>query len=384
MTRKFLWTVALAVWGAVSLGQRVNAQDATHPVTDVPHSTPASTIDRGPQASDSYDRDSNANNTSDQQLQQSNMRSQNDQQSSSDQQSSDGMNERSSNSANDRTQSSNDRNRTNDRQPRDWQSQIRFGEQAQNGLRIESIQRGTPFYRSGLREGDVLISYDGEPIRTRDDFRRAAVYRPGERVPFVILSDGQRQTVYINYPSDRDQNQSYDNESGSYGSEAFLGVQFDQRGREGAVIASVLPGSAAEQAGLRRGDELVSINGHEIGSPREASRVVGSMQSGDRIDIEFSRRVHNQTQAVLGSRNNQAQTAQYNQDRSEVQAYRGGPDDDRADQASYDQTNEPNWDRNESDQSSGTYRNDNSSSNSQPQQSNTNRRGGRLLPRLRD
>jgi hypothetical protein len=247
------------------------------------------------------------------------------------------------------------------RRSHDWRSEIRFGEPTNGGLAIVSVERGTPYFHSGLRQGDVIISYNGQAIRNEGDFGRWAIYRPGERVPVIVMRDGRRETVYITYDQERSLTDSADRDAQpAYESQAFLGVRFEPRMRGGAVISSVVPRSPAEQAGLQTGDEIVAINGREIRSAREATRAVASMKPGDRLDIEYSRRIHQKTQAVLDGKPDESQTAQNG--RTEVQVFRGGPD--------YEQTAQPD-NQQRLDQANNGYE-------------TSNRRGGGLLQRLRD
>lgn len=276
---------------------------------------------------------------------------------------------------NNRSQANNQRDSREDRQGGDWRSDIRFGEPTHGGLAIVNVERGTSFYHSGLRQGDVVISYDGRPIRSEDDFGRWAIYRPGQRVPVIVLRDGRRETVYITYDEDRNQlDPANDEAQQSYDSQAFLGVRFEPRMRGAAVISSVIPGSPAEEAGLQKGDELLAINGREIGSAREATRTIASMQPGDRVDIEFSRPMNQKTQAVLEGRPDESQTAQNRG--TEVQVFRGGPDYDRMNQSESGQAT--------MNQSTGPYDRESLDSNVQGSQRDSNRRGGGLLPRLRN
>jgi predicted metalloprotease with PDZ domain len=100
------------------------------------------------------------------------------------------------------------------------------------------------------------------------------------------------------------------------------------RFRNGAVIAAVVPNSPADQAGLKAGDELVAINGRQVDAPRDVTRIVESMQPGDRIDIEFTRRAEQQTQAVLEEHPRAMASAQYQQGRQQY--------DRGVEQSSYD------------------------------------------------
>ena len=339
MTIRFMWAVPMAVWGTLWIGgQWATAQDATHPVTDAPHPTPASTIGRMPEAAGSYNRGDKGeydnSYSQGQQSQSRSMRSRNDQQSDADRQSN---SDQQSSNRNDRS-----KNRADNRQQRDLESQIQFAEHTHNGLRIESVQRGTPLYRAGLRQDDVLISYDRQPIRSQDDFDQVADYRPGERVPVVILRNGQRQTLYVRFENDRNnQNNRGQRESNeTYGqsftsSVGYLGIRFDERSPDRVIILSVASNSPAKEAGLRRGDELIALNGQQVDSPRDVTRIVSSQQPGDRLDIEFARRVRNHTQATLDQRPNNFASTQYQ--RSYEQARRSGSQDDQVEQSNYDQ-----------------------------------------------
>jgi S1-C subfamily serine protease len=73
------------------------------------------------------------------------------------------------------------------------------------------------------------------------------------------------------------------------GGTAFLGVEAsaDQYDGQGAVISSVVPGSAAEAAGLAAGDEIVAVGGQTISSPDDLGTIVSSQKPGDSIDATY-------------------------------------------------------------------------------------------------
>lgn len=210
----------------------------------------------------------------------------------------------------------------------DFHAHIHFGAFTNGGLLINSVTHDSIFFHAGLREGDILISVGGHPIRSHADFHRYVVYEPGHRVPVVILRDGRRETVYIVYEEDMAGDVVYDDQQQQPVAEAqaFLGVVFDAGNQNAAVVVAISQGSPAEQAGLQRGDIIVALNGQEIRSYNDAIGVINSMRPGDRLGIEYSRRVDDQTQAILaGKPGPGARSATLPQREVEVRGYRGAP-----------------------------------------------------------
>ena len=59
---------------------------------------------------------------------------------------------------------------------------------------------------------------------------------------------------------------------------------------QGALIAAVVPGSAAEKAGLQSGDVVLSFNGKEVGAGGELAAMVGQSSPGDKARFEVWRK----------------------------------------------------------------------------------------------
>lgn len=59
--------------------------------------------------------------------------------------------------------------------------------------------------------------------------------------------------------------------------------------REGAIVTSVLPDSAAERAGVQVSDIIVEIDGRPIDSSRELRNTVGLMRQGKEVDLVLYR-----------------------------------------------------------------------------------------------
>lgn len=66
------------------------------------------------------------------------------------------------------------------------------------GVAILAVRPETPAARAGLRNGDVITSIDGRwTASVADAYAAAATVPPGQRVPVVVLRDGQEQSLSI-------------------------------------------------------------------------------------------------------------------------------------------------------------------------------------------
>jgi len=185
-----------------------------------------------------------------------------------------------------------DRNRS-DRE-NDLRVGIQFGRATDRGLTINHIEQNSFYHHNGFRRGDVIVSVHGRPIRNDADFTRLFVLEQGQRVPVVVLRDGRRETIYVEYRDVTHNQRGYDRRQGNDRQQyqaggAYLGVGFDAQARDAAVVISVNPGSPAQQAGLQAGDILVALNGQEVRSYSEAIAVIRNMRPGDELEIVFER-----------------------------------------------------------------------------------------------
>jgi serine protease Do len=84
---------------------------------------------------------------------------------------------------------------------------------------------------------------------------------------------------------------------------AFLGVAPDETA-EDARIGRVVPGSAADKAGLKQGDVIVKFNATELTRYRDLPPLVRKKKPGDRVTLEIRRGDKTLTvNATLGKHN---------------------------------------------------------------------------------
>jgi S1-C subfamily serine protease len=71
------------------------------------------------------------------------------------------------------------------------------------------------------------------------------------------------------------------------GATAFLGISAASTDTQGAVVASVVPGSAADSAGLEPGDVITAIDGTKIASPAAVTRIIMSKKPGTTLTVAY-------------------------------------------------------------------------------------------------
>jgi S1-C subfamily serine protease len=162
---------------------------------------------------------------------------------------------------------------------------LQFGQSTREGLPLTAVAPDSFLYDRGLRTGDVLVTYGGQPIRSQDDFSRLVRYQSGQRVPVVVVREGRPQTVYVVYDADG----PLEWHAGTLESEAYLGITFEPNLNQPATVAEVAPISPGEQAGVRPGDIISEINGRAVANWQQVAEAVSAFQPGADLQISISR-----------------------------------------------------------------------------------------------
>jgi serine protease Do len=160
-----------------------------------------------------------------------------------------------------------------------------FGIDQTGGILIAQVSANSPAATAGLRQGDVIVAYQGEPVNDIGSFRnRVSLTLPDSRAELTIIRNGKRQTVAVTIgrlpddePVARGSTQSTD--------ELGLTVQTlseelaEQLGAEpgkGVVVTDVAPGSPAARAGIRQGVIIIQVNRKAVNTAAEFKRAVAA------------------------------------------------------------------------------------------------------------
>lgn len=148
------------------------------------------------------------------------------------------------------------------------------------GSRVNQIHGDDSFAaRIGLREGDVLIRWEGlEYPHSEVIGRRMAEVRPGLDVDIVFLRDGQTHHMIVKAPprpKDKDK--------------LRWGMSFRSSGPEMALVHYVTPGSQADRLGLKAGDFILRWNDAIKPSTSRVYKLMRQAQAGDRVSVDVIR-----------------------------------------------------------------------------------------------
>jgi serine protease Do len=189
---------------------------------------------------------------------------------------------------------------------------------------VEQVSDESAAQQAGFQAGDIVLEFDGERVRSVQQFTRLVRETPaGRPVAAVVMRDGQKSTLTVQ-PRDGSTDFSnllrYDFPSRvvtpkppvpprvpapapapfaySFRSGTTIGVTVSDMSdqlaeyfgaRDGALVTSVVDDSPAAKAGLKAGDVITAINGQEVKVPGDVRRATQRLASDAEFTIDVLR-----------------------------------------------------------------------------------------------
>jgi len=169
------------------------------------------------------------------------------------------------------------------------------------GALVSEVFPETPAANAGVRQGDVIVAYNGEAIKeARELPRLVAVTKAGQSAKLTVLRGGREVPLDLTIAKmpDEQPKLAADQPSAQPAPVADklglalaqltpdrrtkLGLDGDVRG---VVVENVQQGSEAARKGLRPGDVIVAVNQDPVTSPAEVADRVAKAKSGDRKSV---------------------------------------------------------------------------------------------------
>ena len=165
-----------------------------------------------------------------------------------------------------------------------------FGLKSPEGVLVNEVMDGTPAAKGGVKEGDVIVAFDGkdtpDPTTLRNIVAETSV---GKRVQMKVIRDGKSKVLSIvvaEQPKNLAETEKPDmeNDTGTI----LKGVEVQDMNEQiaqqlglpkmtaGVVVTNVTVGTPAERAGLMSGDVILQVNNKRIRNIKDFRNAVES------------------------------------------------------------------------------------------------------------
>jgi len=182
------------------------------------------------------------------------------------------------------------------------------------GAFVSSVSPGGPADKAGVKEADVIVSFNGKPVRNNNDFINGVAESPiGSQATLGVIRDGKKLDVNVTV-GDRtevwaDNPRIAGRRSEESSSDTAVGARFGISVRNlsaaersetglktGVLITDVEAGSFAEDIGLRADDAVTEINRQPVTSVDDIRKLQAGLKPGDPVAFRVMRSAANPMQ----------------------------------------------------------------------------------------
>ena len=159
----------------------------------------------------------------------------------------------------------------------------KFSLKQANGALISDVMEGSPAEQAGLKQGDVIVAFDGKNVKSSTDLPHIVAGTPvGKEVPVKVVRDGVEVTLQVKVGELKEE-QAAAVTSTSPKTKLGIDIQdltpalarkFGLKGEKGIVITEVEPDSPADAVGLQPGDLILEINRVRVTTVGQVRRVL--------------------------------------------------------------------------------------------------------------
>jgi serine protease Do len=146
---------------------------------------------------------------------------------------------------------------------------------------VDRVRFASPAEKAGIKPGDRVVELDGKTIERLAHVRHVLGRKyAGDAVRVVIKRNEEQHSFDLTLAGELPPYES-----------AFLGVvpqrQLLDPNVQGVPIRVVLPGSAAEKAGIQPRDRILKANDAELANARQLSDIVSRLRPGEELKLTW-------------------------------------------------------------------------------------------------
>ena len=148
--------------------------------------------------------------------------------------------------------------------------------------------------RAGLRPGDVILAFNGQPIeRSGDLAARVGMSRPGASVTLDVVRDGKHQEIRAGVGEAQSGQVAAETGSAHASGTGRIGLAVRALDRNERASAHIEHGGllvenvsgAARRAGIRPGDVILSVNSKPVSSAKDVQAAVDDASKAGRSAV---------------------------------------------------------------------------------------------------
>ncbi|HWI79727.1 MAG TPA: PDZ domain-containing protein, partial [Ramlibacter sp.] len=172
------------------------------------------------------------------------------------------------------------------------------------GALVRSVEAGSPAEKAGVEAGDIITKFNGQAIERATDLPRlVGNTKPGSQARLTVFRRGQLRELGVTIAEfeqeqakaapvppalEKPKSSPAAQSIGIVVSELTAAQKKEARVKGGVRVESVSEG-AAQRAGIREGDIIVSIGNSEINSVREFDAAVARLDKSKPIPVLLRR-----------------------------------------------------------------------------------------------
>jgi len=150
-----------------------------------------------------------------------------------------------------------------------------FNLSTRNGALISDFTSdNSPAKKAGIKQGDVIVEFDGKKIRDTSDLQKTVAHtKIGRKISIAVIRGGKEKDLYIiveQMPEELGEASVVSQPEESWTGLDVKNISKDIASRlgikdtEGVIVTDVSPEGAAVDAGIKVGDIIKEINGQKI------------------------------------------------------------------------------------------------------------------------
>lgn len=160
------------------------------------------------------------------------------------------------------------------------------------GALVAEVVKDSPADKAGLKSGDIIVKVDGKAVENPSALRSTiAMIKPGDKINLHILRNKEAMDVVVTiatHPESEIAAGELQNKLGMLLQDLTPEVaqQLGYERETGVLIKYVDPNSNAQDAGLRRGQLIISVNQKPVSSTEEFFRILQETPKQKRILLQ--------------------------------------------------------------------------------------------------